>query len=364
MNPKVNSRLVKLRQSFSDKSIDAILISQPESRYYLSCFDSTAGFLLITKEDNILVTDFRYLEQSEKQAPEYEIFKATGEMEEWLPGLIDRLSIRNIGFENNYLTFATYNRLVNILAEHSPQISLIPVEDLVDSLRAVKEPQEIEFIAKAVALSDAAINYFIDSIKPGMTELGAAWEVEKYLRDNGSQSLPFGVIVASGPNSALPHAKPTERKIKRGEPVLIDLGAKMQNYISDISRTVCPGEPDDTFKRIYSIVLRAQQKAIDGITSGMNGITADSLARDVIEHSGYGKQFGHSLGHGLGLSIHEEPYLRQGYKNNLVDNMVFTIEPGIYISGWGGIRLEDTVILENGKIRVLSQAKKYDLGSF
>jgi Xaa-Pro aminopeptidase len=364
MNPKISNRLVILRQSLDEKEIDAVLISQPENRYYLSDFDGTSGLLLITKRDNILATDFRYLEQAERQAANFEIFKTTGEMEGWLPRLINGLSIRSIGFEDSHLSFSTYNRLVNILTNLTPRISLVPLDGLLNFQRAVKEPQEIELIARAVALADAAIDYFIDIAEPGMTEIRVAWEIEKYLRENGSQSLPFSVIIASGPNSALPHAKPTERKIKRGEPVLIDLGAKVQNYVSDISRTICLGEPYDTFKQVYRIVLRAQQTAIDDITSGMNGIAADSLARDVIEHSGYDKQFGHSLGHGLGLSVHEEPYLRQGYKENLVDNMVFTIEPGIYITGWGGIRLEDTVILENGKIRVLSQAEKYDFGRF
>lgn len=364
MNPKISNRLVMLRQSLDGKEIDAVLISQPENIYYFSGFDGTAGFLLITKECSILATDFRYLEQAERQAAGFKIFKTTDEKEGWFPRLINGLSIRSIGFEDSHLSFSTYNRLVNILTNLTPRISLVPLDGLLNFQRAVKEPQEIELITRALALADAAIDYFIDIVEPGMTELGAAWEIEKYLRENGSQSLPFGVVVASGPNSALPHAKPTDRKIKRGEPILIDLGAKVQNYVSDLSRTVCLGEPDDTFKEVYSIVLRAQQTAIDGITSGMNGITADSLARDVIEHSGYGKQFGHSLGHGLGLSVHEEPYLRHGYKENLIDNMVFTIEPGIYVTGWGGIRLEDTVILENGKIRVLSQAEKYDFGRF
>ena len=363
MTQQLERRLKKLRKRLAERNCEAILISQSENRYYLSGFDGTAGFLLITKEHGILATDFRYIEQAGKQATGFEIIQTIGKMEDWLPGLIGRLSVKNIGFESGHLNFSIYNRLFNILSSFKPRINLVPIEGLVDSLRAVKEPQEIELIARAVALADAAMEYSFETIKPGMTELKAAWETERYLRENGSQSLPFSVIIASGPNSALPHAKPTERKIKRGEPVLIDLGARFQNYNSDISRTICLGEPDDTFKRVYNIVLRAQQAAIDGITDGINGIQADSLARDAIEHSGYGKQFGHSLGHGLGLSAHEEPYLHQNSKEQLVDNMVFTIEPGIYISCWGGVRLEDTVILKNGKIRVLSQAIKYGFGS-
>lgn len=363
MTQQLELRLKKLRKLLVEKDCEAILISQPENRYYISGFDGTAGFLLITKDRNILATDFRYIEQSKKQAAGFEIIQTTGKMEDWLPALISKLSVKNIGFESGHLNYSIYNRLSNIVSALKPEINLVPLEDFIDSLRAVKDQREIELITKAVALADAAMKYSIGNIKPGMTELEAVWETEKYLRENGSQSLPFYIIIASGPNSALPHAKPTERKIKRGEPVLIDLGAKFQNYTSDISRTIFLGEPDDTFKRVYRIVLRAQQAAIDGIKDGTNGLEADSLARDVIGHSGYGKQFGHSLGHGLGLAIHEEPYLRQNSKEQLIDNMVFTIEPGIYISGWGGIRLEDTVMLKNGKIRVLSQTIKYDFGS-
>lgn len=344
--------------------MEAVLISHPENIYYFSGFNGTAGYLLITQECNILATDFRYKEQARKQAPGFQIFNITDKMKSWFPKLINGLSIRSIGFEDSHLSFSSYKQFSSILADIETRIELLPVGELLNYQRAVKEPQELELISKAVSLADAAIDYFISIIEPGMTELSAAWEVEKYLHEIESHSLPFPVIVTSGPNSSQPHACPTDRKIQKGEPILIDLGANVKHYVSDISRTICLGEPDDIFKRVYDIVLRAQQAAIEGITSDMNGKQADSLARDIIEHSGYGKQFGHSLGHGLGLSVHEEPYLRQSSKNNLVNNMVITIEPGIYISGWGGVRLEDTVILENGRIRVLSQVGKYDFGGF
>ncbi len=364
MNPKLNNRLTRLRQSFGEKDIDTILISQQENRYYFSGFDGTAGFLLITKGDSILATDFRYWEQAKKQATDFELFQITSDIEDWLPKLLNGLNVKNIGFEDNHLSFAAYNRLENIFSKLKPPINLIPLGALIDLQRAIKEPREIELIKNTVSLADDAIAYFIKIIKTGMSELEVAWETEKYLRENGSQALPFDLIVASGPNSALPHAQPTEKKIKQGEPVLIDLGAKAQNYVSDLSRTICLGQMDNTFEKVYSVVLRAQQAAIEGIYSGMNAHQADSLARDVITNCGYGKQFGHSLGHGLGLMVHEEPLLKHDSKKELIDNMVFTIEPGIYIPGWGGVRLEDTVMLENGKIKVLSQAEKYDMGSF
>jgi len=359
----IDKRLTILRENLVSKGVESILISQPENRFYLSGFDGTAGFLLITKKESILVTDFRYVEQAEKQTNGYEIIQTIGRIEEWLPHIIDRLSVNNIGFESDHLNYSVYNRLCIIVSKVNSKIALVPLNGLVNSQRAIKEPEELKTLTKAVSLADAAMEYTINRIRAGKTELEIAWIAEKYLRENGSQTLPFNIIIASGPNSALPHARPTKRKIKMGEPVLIDLGAVFDKYTSDISRTVYLGKTDDVFKRVYDIVLRAQQAAIEGIMTGMNGTQADKLARNLIERSGYGKQFGHSLGHGLGLSIHEEPYLRLNSIKKLFNHMVFTIEPGIYLPGWGGVRLEDTVMLENGKIKVLSQTEKFDFES-
>ncbi len=191
-----------------------------------------------------------------------------------------------------------------------------------------------------------------------MTEKEVAWEIEKFMRENGSQSIPFDVIVASGPNSALPHAKPSQRTINPGEPVLIDIGAKIEGYSSDLSRTICLGTPDDTFKKVYDTVLGAQLTAMAIIKEGMSGDEADSLALTVIEQAGYGEAFGHGLGHGVGLVTHEQPRLGLNSTESLASGMVFTIEPGIYLPGWGGVRIEDLVVMEDGGIRVLSKVKK------
>ena len=191
-----------------------------------------------------------------------------------------------------------------------------------------------------------------------MTEKELAWEIEKFLRENGSQTLPFDIIVASGPNSALPHAKPSQRQINSGEPVVIDMGARVEGYSSDLSRTICLGAPDDTFKRVYDTVLVAQLAAIAIIKEDMSGAEADSLARTIIEEAGYGEAFGHSLGHGVGLAEHEQPRLGQNSTELLTSGMVFSIEPGIYLPGWGGVRIEDLAVMEKGKIRLLSKARK------
>ena len=358
MSLKISNRLKKLLKRLAEEGIEAILISQPENRHYLSGFDGSSGFLLITPNDAILATDFRYLEQTKRQAPDFEIFQITGDIESWFPKLIDGLNLRRLGFEANHVSFELYHLLSDILDDSGLQPRLVPVAGLVEPIRAIKEPEEIELIAKAIAISDAAFEYIAGTIRVGMTEMEVAWELEKTLHEKGSQSLPFEIILASGPNTALPHAKPSQRAIQSGEPVVIDIGAKVQGYSSDLSRTICLGNPDDTFKKVYQAVMEAQQMAIAQITAGMTGAQADSLAREAIEQAGYGDAFGHGLGHGLGLAPHEQPYLSPNSKDNLVDGMVFTIEPGIYLAGWGGVRIEDTVVMENGKIRVLSQATK------
>ncbi len=185
-----------------------------------------------------------------------------------------------------------------------------------------------------------------------------AWEIEKFLRENGSQSIPFDVMVASGPNSALPHAKPSPRIIQSGEPIIIDIGARVEGYSSDLSRTICLGTPGSTFNKVYDTVLGAQLTAMAIIKEGMTGEEADSIARVIIEETGYGEAFGHGLGHGIGLASHELPRLGPNSTERLVDGMVFTVEPGIYLTGWGGVRIEDIVIMEDGKLRAVSKAKK------
>jgi len=355
---KTNNRLQKLRQNFAEKNIDAIFVSQPENRHYLSGFDGSSGFLLITAQKAILATDFRYIEQARAQAPDYKIFRITNSITDWFSRLVDGLSVKRLGFEARHITFTMHHQLRDILNEKQFLLKLVAVNGLIESLRAVKEPEEIELIKKAVAISDAAYEYIEGMIQTGMTEKHVAWEIEKFLRENGSQPIPFDIIVASGPNSALPHARPSERTINYGEPIVIDMGAKFDGYASDLSRTICLGIPDDNFKKVYDTVLDAQLTAVSIITEGMTGEQADSSARAVIERAGYAEAFGHALGHGIGLAPHESPRLGPGAVEPLTSGMVFTVEPGIYLPGWGGVRIEDTVVIENGKAKLISKARK------
>ncbi|MFC1987584.1 M24 family metallopeptidase [Chloroflexota bacterium] len=354
----IANRLTKLRQSLAEKEIDGIFVSLPENRYYLSGFDGAAGYLLVTPQDTVLATDFRYVEQAKIQAPDYQIFQITGNMSDWFPRLVAELILSKLGFEAKHFTFAMYRQLSDILNKAKSKPKLTPVEGLVESLRAIKEPEEIELITQAAEITDKAFEHIESVVHIGMTEKEIAWEIERFMRENGSLPLPFDVIVASGPNAALPHAKPSPRQINSGEPVIIDIGARIGGYASDLSRTICLGTPDDTFKKVYGTVLGAQLTALAIIKEGMSGGEADSLARIVIEKAGYDAAFGHGLGHGVGLAIHEQPRLGPNSTDLLTSGMVFTIEPGIYLTGWGGVRIEDLGVMENNGIRVLSKARK------
>lgn len=355
---RTDSRLLKLRQRLAEKELDAILISQPENRRYLSGFDGSAGSLMITDNRAILATDFRYIEQAKGQAPGYEIFRISGSLTNWLAELLNGLNIRKLGFEGDYVSFAAYKELKGTLDSQPAKPQPVAVTGLVESLRSVKEPEEIGLIRKAAEIGDRAIAYLETVVRPGMTELEAGWVVEEFLREHGSEPVPFEVIIASGPNGALPHHKPSSRIIRPNEPIVVDLGAKVEGYASDLTRTLYLGTPDATFIKVYQTVLDAQLAAMAIIKEGVNGNEVDGVARSLIKQAGYGEAFGHGLGHGVGLATHEAPRLGPGSNDIITSNMVFTIEPGIYLPGWGGVRIEDLAVLVGGKLAIISQARK------
>jgi Xaa-Pro aminopeptidase len=351
-------RLRKLRISIAEKGLDALMLSQPENLSYLSGFTGSSGWLLISGQNAILATDFRYVEQAKKESPYFEIIQTKRELRDWLPGLVSDLGWHKLGFEANSISYESYHKLSEAIETKQVNLELVPTTGIVEQLRSIKEPEELGFIIKAAALADTAFEQARAIIRPGITEKEAAWEIEKFLRQKGSEGIPFEIIVASGPNSALPHARPAEKTICSGEPVLIDMGARISGYCSDFSRTLFLSKADKTFREIYNIVLKAQTNAIERVESGMDASQADLLARSVVEQAGYGDAFGHGLGHGVGLAVHESPTLGPNSSDSLADGMVFTLEPGIYLAGQGGVRIEDMVVLENGKAKVLSKAKK------
>jgi len=351
-------RVTRLRQKFAEKGIEALWVSQPDNLYYLSGCEGLEGYLLISQQKAVLVTDFRYVEQAQRQSPDYEIFRISGKMSAWFPELFSSLNIKSLGFESSHMSFAAYQQLTEIITKADLDIKLFPVDSLIESLRIIKEPEEIDSIIRAAKITGAVLEYITKAIHPGMTEKQVAWEIEKFMRENGSQPVPFELIVAAGPNSALPHAKPSDYPINAGEPIVVDIGSKYNYYGSDMTRTFSISNRDETFEKVYDIVLNAQLSSIAGIKAGMTGQEADSIAREIIVKAGYGDSFGHSLGHGIGLVTHENPRVGPNSNDILANGMVFTIEPGIYISGWGGVRIEDDVVMENGKLRVISSATK------
>ena len=351
-------RLQKLRASIGKNGIDALLISQPENLLYLSGFTGSSGWLLISEQNAILATDFRYVEQAKEESTYFQILQIKREFRDWLPGLVSDLGWHKLGFEANSISYESYHKISEAIKSRQVSLELVPTTGIVDQLRSIKEPEELQFITEAVALTDAVFEQAKVIIHPSMTEKELSWEIEKSLRQEGSEGMPFEIIVASGPNSALPHARPTEKIIGSGEPILIDMGAKINGYCSDFSRTLVLGKADKSLHEIYNIVLEAQITAIERVESGMDASQADRLARSVIEQAGYGDAFGHGLGHGVGLAVHEFPSLGPSSSDSLADGMVFTIEPGIYLTGQGGVRIEGMVVLENGRATVLSKSKR------
>jgi len=354
----MTSRLTKLRQALSEEGLEAILISQPENRRYVSGFTGSAGYLIISSTINILAVDFRYTEQARGQASDYEVIEIKGSIADWLLPMILDLGIANLCFEGTDISFATYSQLVEQIKKHDKSFQFVHNVGLIENLRAQKEPQEIDRLIRASALADEAFTHIASEIHEGQTEKQVAWEMEKFLREKGCEQLPFPIIVASGPNSALPHASPSDRVIQSGEPIIIDFGARVEGYCSDCTRTICLNMADDIFTKHYDLVLGAQLAAIATLAPGMIGEEADQLARTVIVQGQHGEAFGHGLGHGIGLVAHEKPRLAPKSQDTLKENMVFTVEPGIYHPGWGGIRIEDMVILQEGKAKTLTRAKK------
>jgi len=351
----VTVRLQKLCEKVLEQGLDAILISQPGNCRYLSGFAGASGSLLVSQSNVVLAVDSIHFEQAKIDAPGFDILRIRNRVEGFAE-LIGGQRIGSLGFEASHLAYSEVHRLEE--QAEKVQVRLVPTEGLVESLRAVKEEEEISHLEKAAEIADKAFKYIADGLRPGVSEMQAAWEVERFLRENGSETVPFEVIVASGPNGALPHARPTDRIIKKGEPIVIDIGARVDGYSSDLSRTLCLNPQTETFKRVYDVVLQAQLSALEKVSTGMTGEQADSIARQVIQEAGYGEAFGHGLGHGVGLDVHEEPRLGPNAMNVLADQMVFTIEPGIYITGWGGVRIEDTVMLERGTTKMLTTARK------
>ena len=354
-----DTKLQKLREKLAEINLDAMLVSTPENRRYLSGFTGSAGYLLVTHDHAVLATDFRYVEQAGNQSPEFRTERISGGPA-WFPKLVDSLGARRVGFESQNMTVATHAAFSKAVeeAEITGRPDMVSTDAIVDRLRAFKDEDELKLLEKAVEIADQSFEHVAPGIVPGVTEQAVSWELEKAMRERGADNISFDTIVGAGPNGALPHHLADDTVIQDGDAVVVDMGALYQGYCSDLSRTIIAGELDETFRKVYDTVLRAQITAEEQVTDGMTGAEVDAIARDVIAEEGYGENFGHSLGHGVGLAVHEFPRVGPNSDDVLENGMVFTIEPGIYLSGWGGVRIEDIVVLEGGKARIISRAHK------
>ncbi len=357
-----NHRLARLRQRIAAEGLDALIITVPENQYYLSGFFPGHSYLdatMIVSADRAWIsTDSRYYEAVKQHAPDFKLIEAGYDRVQVIGEFGKEAKPKLVGFEASHLTVATHKAWAK--AARKAGYKLKPTDGIVSTLRVVKEPDELAKIKRAVDITDAAFAHFLTQVKPGMTEKEGVWIIEKFMHEHGADAMAFG-IVASGPNAALPHAIPTDRKIQKGEPIIIDIGARVENYHSDLTRTIVLGAPDEKFKQVYATVLKAQKTATRKIREGVKARRADAFARNVIKKAGYGDNFGHGLGHDVGLAVHDggiRASYTAGPKDMFRANMTLTIEPGIYLPGWGGVRIEDLVVIQEDGVDVLSQATK------
>ncbi len=358
----MNKRLTDLRAKMAQQNLDGLLVTQPQNQFYLSGFtggDYLDATILISADQAWVSTDSRYYEDVKRRAKDFTLFEAGYDRNKALGEFGAAAKPKVVGYEPAHLTVATLKEWTR--AARKAGFKLKPTAGLVEELRVVKDPDELATIKRAVALTDEAFAHFVAVVKLGMTEKEGAWVIEEYMRKHGAEKIAFDLIVAGGPNGALPHAIPGDRKFQRGEPIVIDIGCRIDHYHSDLTRTICLGQPpDDQFKKVYDAVLKAQKSAEKKIKAGVRGKRADAFARGVIEKANaeWGKTFGHGLGHGVGLAVHEGPRASKLSKDIYKPNMTLTIEPGIYLPGWGGVRIEDLVVIQENGVEVLSQATK------
>ena len=350
-------RINAVRRLLKEASLDALVVMNPENRYYLSGFTGTSGVLFINASRAVLLTDFRYQEQAATECPAYEIIIFAGTFTEKLVELISQSKTTNLACEGNFITHKQFLALEKNLKNTNLQ----PVNEFVEALRILKDDLEINNIDNAVKLADDAFKNILGFIKPGISEKELALELEFFMRRAGAEKAAFTFIVASGKRSSLPHGVASEKIIQPGDLVIMDFGAVYHGYHSDITRTVVIGTPTAKQSEIYHIVLKAQMTALAAVRSGVKACDVDKAARDIITSHGYGENFGHSTGHGLGLNIHENPRLAVKSENILQTGMVVTIEPGIYIPDWGGVRIEDTVVVEDRGCKILTKSPKKNL---
>lgn len=347
-------RVKNIQNKLSEYKIDALMITSPFNLRYASNFTGTTGLSVITETKAYFITDFRYTQQAEDQAEGFEIIQNKGPIYDEVQKIIEEDNIERLGFEKNYITFATYQVINEKFSS-----AIIPTYGLIESLREVKDDEEISKIQKAVEITENAYEHILTYIEAGQTEIEIANELDFFMRKQGASGLSFDTIVASGVRSSMPHGVASDKKVEQGDMITIDFGCYYDGYVSDMTRTFALGDPGEKLKEIYQIVKEAQELVIQAAKPGMTGVELDKVARDFITEKGYGDAFGHTTGHGIGLEIHEGPNVSHKNEEEFVVGNVITDEPGIYIPDLGGVRIEDDLLItKDGNKNLMNSSKE------
>lgn len=348
-------RIQKTRDRLTDLHLEGFLVTSPENRRYLSGFTGSAGVVLICPDTVYLFVDFRYVEQAEQETEGFQVLMAAGKSP--VAAALEKareVGISKLAFEGRHVTVKEFEDMQDV----APGLELVSTENVCENLRMIKDETELDCIRKAAEIADHAFSRILNVIRPGISEREVALELDYHMQSLGSEGVAFSSIVASGARSALPHGRASDKTINSGDLVVLDFGAKYKGYCSDMTRTVAVGDVSSELKQVYDIVYEAQKMARENIKLGITGCEADKIARDIIESKGYGGRFGHGLGHGVGLLVHEEPILSPSRNTVLGNNMVITVEPGIYLPNVGGVRIEDLTIVKEEGLEIVSSSQR------
>lgn len=347
-------RMTRIQQEMAKSRLDAILLTNLHNIRYLSGFTGSTATAIITRGRAFLLVDSRYTLQAAKECPEFDVRQYSGSALTAASDLLNEIQTTRIGFEADHITFNNHRKLRSMPAKG---LKLVAISQIVEELRQIKDGKEIDKIRQAAAITDECFSYLLARVKPGMTERDVALDISGYVQKQGAK-LAFDSIIAAGPHAAFPHAQPGDAVLAKGQMLKLDFGAAIDGYASDITRTIFIGRLDSKQKKVYKTVLDSQLKAIDAIKPGKLGKEIDAVARDYIKSQGYGDYFGHGLGHSLGLDVHDGPGFSPTSELVLAPGMVLTVEPGIYIEGWGGVRIEDDILVTDSGADVITKSTR------
>jgi Xaa-Pro aminopeptidase len=349
---ETSSRRSRLIERLPELEVGAFFVTRLPNVRYLTGFTGSNGQLVVSKDGGIFLTDGRYTEQSSHEVPDLTRSQYSADLPSAFGKACAELGVKRVAFEAAGVTYRVYETLA------ATGIDLVPTTDVVERLRWVKEPDELRKLEAAQAVADDAFDVVVGKLAEGMTEREVAFELDMTMRKAGAEAVSFETIVAFGENASEPHHSPTDRALARGDVVKIDFGSTVDGFHSDTTRTMAFGEPDPRLREIYEIVRRAQQAGIDAVRPGVTGGEADEAARAVIRDAGYGDNYTHSLGHGVGLEVHEGPYLRAAGTDVVPEGTVVTVEPGVYVGGLGGVRIEDMVVVTSDGCRTMPRTSR------